>query len=95
MGVKFNNPNKKNYDDSSAGFNSYMEKLNRQHPDKEFDFGDSYNYGMKSSVHAMRGQYKQKLHEQLDNVKQERNRQMREIREEQKRMRRGKPEGFI
>lgn len=95
LAVKFSNPNKKEYKNSSGGFNDYIDKLNQQHPDRKVEMGDAYNYGMKTSVHAMRDQQRAAVHKQLDDIKQEQKRQLRNIKKEQKRLRKGKPDGFI
>lgn len=95
LAVSFNNPNKRDYKNSSKGFNDYMDRLNQLHPDKKVEMGEAYNYGMQTSVHAMRDQHRAMMHKQLDDIKQEQKKQLRNIREEQKRLRKGKPDGFI
>lgn len=93
--VEFHNPRKKDYRDSSSGFNSYIDKLNAQHPTKSIDIGEGYNYGMSTSVHEMRRMQNKKMHDQLDAIKKENKEKMREFKQKQKDMRRGTPEGFI
>lgn len=93
--VQFNNPNKRDYKNSSTGFTDYIDKLNRQHPTKSIDIGEEYNYGMNTSVHALRDQQRRLVHDKIAEVKKEQREQLQKIRQEQKRLRKGKPDGFI
>lgn len=93
--VEFHNPRKKDYKNSSRGFDNFIDKLNAQHPTKKIDVGDAYNYGMVTSVSDMRRMQRQRVHEQLNDIKKESKETMRQIKQKQKDIRRGKPEGFL
>lgn len=91
--VSFDGHGRKKVDmnNSSKGFDAYIDRLNAMHPDKKEVFGNAYNYGMDTSIQALQRQQQQILHDELEKQKKAQKAAIREMKEKMA----GKPRGFI